>query len=161
MTGALSGPLNQGGRRADPADANPWRAPPHGLGSGRILGLRDSLLNAMADVTAERAALEQQLGEQTAAVAAAELAAVRGIEVLHAVVNASTDAVVFVHAEGHVTLVNERTRELFALPEEMRKPGAEADAWFASLCQCFKDELSVEDTWETWQRSAGSPGGRV
>ena len=156
MTGALSGPLNRA------ADALTQLMRTHGAHRPKawvpeeFWELRDSLLNAMADVTAERATLEQQLADKTAAVAAAELAAVRGIEVLHAVVNASTDAVVFVHAEGHVTLINQRTRELFALPEEMRKPGAQAEAWFASLCECFKDELLVKDTWEAWQRGAGS-----
>lgn len=156
MTGALSGPLN----RAMDALAQLMRTQgehrPEAWVPSEFWKLRDSLLNAMGDGAAERATLEQQLVDKTAAVAAAELAAVRGIEVLHAVVNASTDAVVFIHSEGHVTLVNQRTRELFALPEEMQKPGAQAEEWFTSMSQCFKDELSVKDTCLTWQRGVGS-----
>lgn len=156
MTGALSGPLNRAMDALTQLMRTQGEHRPEAWVPSEFWKLRDSLLNAMGDGAAERAALEQQLVDKTAAVAAAELAAVRGIEVLHAVVNASTDAVVFIHSEGHVTLVNQRTRELFALPEEMQKPGAPAEEWFTSMCQCFKDELSFKDTCLTWQRGVGS-----
>ena len=156
MTGALSGPLNRAMDALTQLMRTQGEHRPEAWVPSEFWKLRDSLLNAMGDGAAERAALEQQLVDKTAAVAAAELAAVRGIEVLHAVVNASTDAVVFIHSEGHVTLVNQRTRELFALPEEMQKPGALAEEWFTSMSQCFKDELSVKDTCLTWQRGVGS-----
>lgn len=156
MTGALSGPLNRAMDALTQLMRTQGEHRPEAWVPSEFWKLRDSLLNAMGDGAAERAALEQQLVDKAAAVAAAELAAVRGIEVLHAVVNASTDAVVFIHSEGHVTLVNQRTRELFALPEEMQKPGAPAEEWFTSMCQCFKDELSFKDTCLTWQRGVGS-----
>lgn len=159
MTGALSGPLNRAMNALTLLMRTQGEHRPKAWVPKEFWELRDSLLNAMADVSSERSALEQQLAEKTAAVAAAELAAVRGIEVLHAVVNASTDAVVFVHSEGHVTLINQRTREMFALPEEMQKPGAHAENWLASLCRCFKDEAAVQDAWLSWQKGAGSQEG--
>lgn len=159
LTGALTGPLNRAMEALTLLMRTHGEHRPHAWVPQEFWELRDSLLNAMADATAEREFLDKQLAEQTAAVAAAELAAVRGIEVLHAVVNASTDAVIFIHSEGHVTLINQRAQEMFAMPENLRKPGAQANEWLASLCQSFKDEESVKETWLAWQQGAGSQEG--
>lgn len=159
MTGALTGPLNRAMEALTLLMRTHGEHRPQAWVPQEFWELRDSLLNAMADATAEREFLDKQLAEQTAAVAAAELAAVRGIEVLHAVVNASTDAVIFIHSEGHVTLINQRAQEMFAMPENLKKPGAQANEWLATLCQSFKDEESVKETWLAWQQGVGSQEG--
>ena len=120
--------------------------------------IRDSLVRMLADQREERLRLEQKLADSARQLGETEQAAMRSIEVLHAVVDTCRDAVVFMHSEGRVSLINDKARELLGLENELAQRGADAIAWLDKVSEQFFDSASVRRMWHRWQNAAAGSG---
>ena len=117
--------------------------------------LQDSLARLLSDERDQRAVAEKQLAEQGGAIAEAEAAAMRSIAVLNSVVDSCDEGLMFSHANGHITLLNDAAITQLALSEEMQQPGAKTDTWLTSLAASFKDNEELSKTWVDWQNGPG------
>ena len=121
--------------------------------------MQDSLSRVLAEEREQRVAIEKQLAAQGQAVADAEAAAMRGIEVLRSIVEATDEAIVFVHAEGHVAMINHQAVELFNLVDELARPGVANLTWLTAVAAKFKAAADVTTIWTAWQNGPGEQEG--
>ncbi len=115
--------------------------------------MRDSVVRMLAEQREERIRLEDRLAEAGRRLGETEQAATRGIEVLHALVESTREAVVFMHSEGHLSLINQKARQLFNLNDELSSRGISAQVWLGSVAAKFKDSETVRKTWVRWQEA--------
>jgi len=120
--------------------------------------MRDSLIRTLAEQREERARLEEKLASSARQLGETEQAAVRSIEVLHAIVESSTEAVVFMHSEGRLSLINDKARQLLHLEEDQTQRGADAKSWLDKVAGQFKDASEVRKVWNRWQESLAGGG---
>ncbi|MBL9143469.1 MAG: response regulator [Verrucomicrobiaceae bacterium] len=117
--------------------------------------MQDSLSRVLAEEREQRIVLEKQLAAQGKAVAEAEAAAMRGIEVLHAIVEAASEGIVFIHAEGHLAMINHRALDLFQLTDEVARPGVGNTIWLNAVAAKFKEADNLTTIWQAWQSGPG------
>ena len=115
--------------------------------------MQESLTELVADHSSRRADIERSLSAQAKALAEAESAAIRGLEVLHAVVETSSEGIVFVHADGHLAMINERACELLDLADDYAAPGIAATTWLEHIATRFQKSGDLLQTLAAWQRS--------
>ncbi|MDB6119864.1 MAG: Two-component system, cell cycle sensor histidine kinase and response regulator CckA [Verrucomicrobiaceae bacterium] len=120
--------------------------------------MRDSLVRTLAEQREERTRLEEKMAASARQLGETEQAAVRSIEVLHAIVESSTEAVVFMHSEGRLSLINDKARQLLHLEDEHTQRGVNANAWLDKVAEQFKDSGDVRKTWRKWQEAAAGGG---
>jgi PAS domain-containing protein len=112
----------------------------------------------LAEQREERARLEEKLSASARQLLETEQAAIRSIQVLHSIVESSRDAVVFMHNEGRVSLINDKAKDLLHLEDEFAERGADADAWLNKVAGQFKDADAVRKVWKRWQNAASGNG---
>ena len=117
--------------------------------------MHDSLGRVLAEEREQRIALEKQLAAQGRAVADAETAAMRGIQVLRALVQASEEGIVFIHAEGHLAMINPQVVSLFKLSDELAHPGTDNMTWLNAVAAHFKEASNVTTIFHAWQTGPG------
>ena len=120
--------------------------------------VRDSLMRLLAEQRETRFRLEEKLADNSRQIVETEQAAMRSIEVLHAVVDSCRDAVVFMHSEGRISLINDKAAELLSLKEEDMERGTNADEWLAKVAGLFQDAEGVRKMWHRWQNAAAGNG---
>lgn len=117
--------------------------------------LPHSLTLELQNERAQREALSRQVATLTQVAADAESAAVRGIEVLHSIVEASTDGMVFIHNDEHVAMINPAVVQLFQLDASMQQPGVDAPTWLGTVATQFSDAEAMAQTWHSWLHQSG------
>ncbi len=116
--------------------------------------MQESLTRLVADHGSRCADIERSLSAQAAALAEAESAAIRGLEVLHAVVDSASEGIVFVHADGHVAMINTRASELLSLTDDYAAPGIGIATWLENVVTQFQNSSDLLQTLTSWQRTA-------
>lgn len=123
--------------------------------SDEVKTVQNQLGQQLQEQQARCDALTRQVAALTAAAADAESAAVRGLEVLHGIVECSSDGMAFIHNDQHMALVNPSVAHLFQLGEDMQQPGADASTWLAHVAARFKDSAAMAEIWHSWQNQPG------
>jgi len=117
--------------------------------------MQDSLGRVLAEERELRLAVEKQLAAQGRAVAEAEMAAMRGIEVLHGIGEGAEEGIVFIHAKGHLAMINPQAVQLFQLKDEFAQPGGNQLEWLNTVAARFTDADEIAPVWQAWQTNPG------
>ncbi len=151
MCGLIARPLKEGIGAVRSLMNNPGAPAPRTWVPAEYWAMRDSVVRMLAEQRDERLRLESRLGEAMRLLGETEQAAMRSIEVLHSLVESTRDAVVLMHSEGHLSLINQKARQLFNLSDEYTQRGVKADAWLGKVAEQFKDAETLAKTWKRWQ----------
>lgn len=120
-----------------------------------VTTLHNSLAQELQDEREKREVLSRQVAALTRAAADAESAAIRGLEVLHGIVETSTDGMIFVHNDQHVAMINPAVIQMFRLSEPFQQPGQDASVWLSTVAAQFNDAEAMADTWQAWHDHTG------
>jgi two-component system, cell cycle sensor histidine kinase and response regulator CckA len=100
--------------------------------------------------------VRQELDTSQHLITEAEAAAIRSLEVLQALVDHSTDGIVFMHSSGHVVLVGQSLQQIFSLEAEECQPGSDAKAWLNRVAQQLRQGEEAAKQWAQWQEGPSS-----
>ena len=120
--------------------------------------MRDSLVRALAEQREERSRLEDKIAASARQLGETEQAAVRSIEVLHSIVESTSEAVVFMHSEGRLSLINDKARKLLHLEDDLAQQGMNANAWLDNVAGQFINADQVRKQWNRWQDATAGGG---
>lgn len=118
--------------------------------------VRDDLKKMLKDVETRNAQLEALSTRQDRSTKAAERAAVRSLEVLRGLTDTLKEAVVFIHGEGHIALMNGAAELMFRSDEHEITPGMDGAGWLRHVAGQFEGGAALATEWEAW--NSGPPG---